>query len=207
MTILGLALVLAVPSGVRADPRRLAIDHAASSLVAVTGVTGLLSFLGHRHAILATEWAAELVYDPDLPGRSRLELRVPVRALRIDSRAALDAAGLDAGPDDETVGEIQAKMVGPDVLDAGRFPAIRFESQTVERAPSGGLLVRGTLALHGRTTAHAVPTTVERRADGAYRFRGHLSVKQSDHGIEPESVAGVVKVADTVTIRFDVVAR
>lgn len=205
--ILGLAMVLALPSGLGADPRRLAVDHAASSLVAVTEVTGLLSFLGHRHAILATEWTAEVVYDPDEPGRSRLELRVPVRALRIDSPAGLDAANLDSRPDDETVRELQAKMLGPGVLDAGRFPAIRFESRTVEHAPGGGLLVHGTLELHGRTTAHAVPVAVERRPDGAFRFTGRLAVKQTEHGIEPESVAGVVKVADAVTIRFDVVAR
>jgi len=207
LAILGLAMVLAGPSASAPDPRPLAVDHAASSVVAVTGIAGLLSFLGHRHAILATEWAADLVYDPDTPDRSHLELGVPVHALRIDSRPAIEQAGLDARPDDETVRELQAKMLGPGMLDAGRFPVIRFESRSVERAPDGGLLVRGTLALHGRTTDHAVPVTVERRADGAYRFRGQLSVKQSDHGIEPESVAAVVKVADAVTIRFDVVAR
>ena len=202
-----LALLLAGPPAAAAEPRALAVDREASSLLAVTGVSGLLSFLGHRHAVLATEWSADLVYDPEAPGRSRVALRVPVRALVIDSPRAIAAAGLDGRPDDETVRTLQGKLLGPAVLDADRFPVIRFESRSVERPGDGRLLLRGALALRGRPSEHAVPVTIEQRADGVYRFRGQLSVSQRAHGIEPESVAGVVKVADVVEIRFDVLAR
>lgn len=205
-TLVALALLLGGPPAA-AEPRALAVDREASSLVAVTGLSGLLSFLGHRHAVLATAWTADLVYDEGAPGRSRVALEVEVRALAIDSPPAIAAAGLGGRPDDETVRTLQAKLLGPAVLDAGRFPAIRFESRSVERAGDDRLLVRGALALRGRTSEHTVPVAIERGAGGVYRFRGQLSISQRAHGIEPESVAGVVKVTDAVEIRFDVHAR
>ena len=36
--------------------------------------------------------------------------------------------------------------------------------------------------------------------------RGTLTVRQSDFGTKPESIAGVVKVSDPVDIRFKLVA-
>ena len=47
--------------------------------------------------------------------------------------------------------EIQETMLGPKVLDAGRFPEIRFRSTAVEPAGAGRWTVRGDLTLHGQT--------------------------------------------------------
>jgi hypothetical protein len=52
-----------------------------------------------------------------------------------------------------------------------------------------------------------VPVRVARLESGGFRFSGEFAVRQIDFGIQPESIAGVVKVADPVTIRFDVIAR
>jgi polyisoprenoid-binding protein YceI len=207
-SVLLAALLLAVaPGPAPAEPRPLAVDPARSSLVAVTDLRGLLSFLGHRHAILAHEWTATLAYDPAEPARSSVDLRVPVHALRIDTPAALERAGLRAAPDAETVRQLQAKMLGEDMLDAFGHPEIRFASTAVEPGPDGALLVRGQLALRGRAREVAVPLRVEPLGAGAYRFRGELEVRQTEYGITPESVAGVVRVADPVAIRIDVVAQ
>lgn len=200
----GLALLLATLAS--AEPRALVVDHARSHIVAVTGKAGLLRFLGHQHAVLATEWSAELTFDPDDPARSALRLRVPVRGLRIDTARAIAVAGLSSPPSADTVERLQEKMVGPGFLDAARFPEILFESQAVERSGEGTLRVRGSLLLRGQRRPVTTAVRLTRLDPTTYRFVGELSVKQTDHGIKPESVAGVVDVADAVSIRFDITA-
>jgi polyisoprenoid-binding protein YceI len=63
------------------------------------------------------------------------------------------------------------------------------------------------LLLRGGAREITVPVRVARLESGAFRFSGEFDVRQTDFGIQPESIAGVVKVADPVTIRFDVIAR
>jgi polyisoprenoid-binding protein YceI len=53
----------------------------------------------------------------------------------------------------------------------------------------------------------SVPVRRERRPDGVLSFSGEVRVKQSDYGIKPESVGGVVNVKDEVVIRFQFAAR
>jgi len=200
----GLALLLPMPAS--AEPRALVVDPARSHIVAITGKAGLLRFLGHQHAIVATEWSAELTFDPADPARSGLRLRVPVRGLRIDTERAIAVAGLSSRPSADTVERLQGKMLGSAFLDAARFPEILFESQAVERSGEGTLRVRGSLLLHGQRRPVTTAVRLTRPDPETYRFAGDLSVKQTDHGIEPESVAGVVDVADAVLIRFDITA-
>jgi polyisoprenoid-binding protein YceI len=202
-----LTLALVLPLLASAEPRALVVDPARSHILAITGKGGLLRFLGHQHAVQATEWSADLTFDAEDPARSRLRLLVPVRGLRIDTERAITLAGLTSRPSENTVQELQEKMTGPRFLDAARFPEIVFESQTVARAGEGTLRVAGLLRLHGQTRPVTADVRVTRVDPAGYRFMGELAVRQSDYGIKPESVAGVVDVADEVVIRFDVTAR
>src|SRR5262245_32167161 len=202
-----LTLALTLPPLASSEPRALVVDPVRVHTLAVTGKGGLLSFLGHRHAVQATEWSADLTFDAEDPARSRLRLLVPVRGLRIDTERAIALAGLTSRPSENTVQELQEKMTGPRFLDAARFPEIVFESQTVARAGEGILRVAGSLRLHGHRRPVTTDVRVTRVDATAYRFTGELPVKQTDYGMKPESVAGVVDVADEVVIRFDVTAR
>lgn len=203
----GVAALLLGPSAGAAAAGSLAVDAEESWFVAVTDRAGLLGFMGHRHAVLATEWTAELAYDREDPSASSIEVTVPTAALVIDTDAALALAGLEGGPDAETVEELQGKMLGPENLAAEAHPRISFASTAVERTGRGRLRVTGDLTIRGVTERVRVPVRVESAGGGAVRFSGSLTVKQTAFGIEPESVAGVVKVADPVEIRFEVVAR
>lgn len=200
------ALVLVLPLASFAEPRALVVDQGRSYIVATTGKAGLLRFLGHQHAIHATEWTADLTFDAEDPARSRLRLHVPVRGLRIDTERAVALAGLTSRPSADTVRELQEKMIGPRFLEAARFPEIIFESRAVARAGEGTLRVAGSLRLHGQTRPVTTDVRVTRVDAVAYRFMGELAVRQTDYGMKPESVAGVVDVADEVVIRFDVTA-
>ena len=98
--------------------------------------------------------------------------------------------------------QVQARMLGAEVLDAARFPQIRFHSTAVEQLESNHWLVHGTLNLHGQTRPVTVKVT---RENG--RYVGWTTLRQTDFAITPVSVAGgTVKVKDDISIEFDIVA-
>lgn len=91
-------------------------------------------------------------------------------------------------------------MLGPEVLDAARFPQIKFESTRVEHAGPGRLVVHGQLSLHGLTRPVVVNVSVE-----DLRYEGTSTFKQRDFGITPISIAGgTIKVKDELRIEFDI---
>lgn len=97
--------------------------------------------------------------------------------------------------------QVQERMLGPEVLDATRFPQITFLSTSVEARGSDQFLVRGELSLRGVT--HPVEATVVRKENG--RYTGLCTLKQQDFGIKPISIAGgTVKVKDELKIDFDI---
>jgi hypothetical protein len=99
--------------------------------------------------------------------------------------------------------EVQARMVGPEVLDAPQFPAIAFESTAIQPKGDDSWTVAGRLTIHGQMRTVTFAAT---RANG--RYRGTVTLKQRDFGIMPISIAGgTVKVKDEIKIEFDVVAR
>lgn len=183
-----------------------AVDREGSWVVAVTDKSGALGFLGHRHAILATDWRAEVDWRPEAPSESRARFTVPAASLRIDSDGALKLAGLDKGPDADTVKKLQAKLLDAQHLAAAEHPELAFETAAVERSGEKRLTVEGKLTIRGQTRAVRFPVEVSQER-GTARFSGGFTVRHTDFGIEPESVAGVVNVADPVEIRFQVTLR
>lgn len=187
-------------------PAGFAVDPEGSWVVAVTEKAGALGFLGHRHAVLVTDWTADVDWRPEEPAASAATVTVPTASLRIDTARGRELAGLDAGPDEDDVAELQEKILGPENLAADDHPELRLEIDEVE--PRGdGLRVAGRLTVRGRTVPVEFPVEMEEAGGGAVRFSGSLTVKQTAFGIEPESVAGVVKVADPVEIRFQILLQ
>jgi polyisoprenoid-binding protein YceI len=115
---------------------------------------------------------------------------------------ARDMQVLDPGLSPDDRGQVQARMLGAQVLDVDRFPRIVFRSVTVQSTGADRWSVRGELELHGRTRPVAVDVI---RSQGHYK--GTVSLKQSAFGITPISiVGGTVKVKDEIKIEFDVLA-
>lgn len=107
-----------------------------------------------------------------------------------------------ADPDvsDKDRAEIQATMLGPKVLDAEKYPEIRFQSSRVEQTGAQRYRVTGKLELHG--VSRELSFEVH---GGPDRYQGKTKLKQRDFGIEPVSIAGgTVKVKDEVDVEFDV---
>ncbi|MEW5850782.1 MAG: YceI family protein [Myxococcota bacterium] len=198
-------LALATPLVV-AEPVVLQVDHSQSFVVARTGVEGALRTLGHEHGILATAWSADITFDAENAAATRVQVSVPVRELRIDTPDALQRAGLTKGPSEKDVRKLQDTMVNR-FLEASEHPTITFRTtEVVVEGPEQVVLV-GPLTLHGHTQTVRIPARVQSIADGGVQVEGSFTIRQTDYGIQPESILGVVRVSDPVRIRFSVTAR
>lgn len=126
-------------------------------------------------------------------------MTVSVSSLRIDTKEARRLAGVDpeGGPGEEDVRKLQTKMLSAESLAAQQHPMLEFDSRSVAR-DGGRLVARGPLTTRGRTREVSIPITISPAGGDRYDFRGEFSVKQTDFGIDPETVAGVVNVEDVV---------
>lgn len=207
LALLVVALLLTGPPGARpGDLRRYEVDVGSSRLWVVTHRSGLLSFLGHEHAIVPGEWEAALCAAYPVPPGAHGEIRIRTGSLTVDSDSARSLAGLGDGPDGDDVREVRGRMLDADHLAADRFPEIVLALHAREGGAGGQTEVEGAITVRGITRDVELPVTVERGASGALRLVGTLRIRQSDFGIEPESVAGVVKVSDEVDLHFRLVA-
>lgn len=185
------------------------IDTAHSKMTVHVYKTGLFSAFAHNHEIEAPIESGEVNESGSTeapaganaaravganPGRdaagSSVELRVDARKLRV----------LDPDASAETRAKIQETMLGPQVLDADRYPEIRFKSAEIEAKGTGTWVVHGMLELHGQSHPVAVDVALK---GGIYR--GTAALKQTAFGIKPVSIAGgTVNVKDEVRIEFEV---
>jgi polyisoprenoid-binding protein YceI len=182
------------------EPESSAIDTGVSRVRIHLGRTGFLKFLGHDHEIDAPIAEGRVVVAVGDPARSSVRLRFEARRMAVV-------------PGSEPAGDIQkveARMRGPEVLDVDRYPEIGFVSSSVagEAVEPGRyrLRVRGTLELKGRSFPIELPLEV-RQSDGVLQARGEVAWRLRDLGIEPPSVAGVVRVANEFRTTFEIVAR
>jgi polyisoprenoid-binding protein YceI len=187
--VLLLAILIAASASFSSGATQQQIDTQLSTITVRVFKTGLFRGFGDNHEILGTVKSGSInETDP-----AEVHIAVSAQNLRVvDS----DASAHDRA-------QVQMRMLGPEVLDAGRFQEIRFDSEKAELAPSGNWLVHGRLTLHGQTRALTVSVI---REQGHYR--GSATLKQTDFGISPISIAGgAVKVKDELKIDFDIVTK
>lgn len=192
---------------VQAQPMRVTVDKSQSHIIAVTYRSGLLGFLGHEHAVLATQWFTNICYAPDDIGQSSVQITVPTESLRIDSQKARGIASLGPGPSEEEIQEIQAIMLSEENLAAVQHPRLTFKSSSVSLEGDSEVILEGPLTLRGQTRTVRFPVTVSRPSGKGIMLSGRFEVLQTDFGIEPESVAGVINVANNVDIVFEIVGE
>ena len=184
-----------------AAPRTFTIDSSASSVRLHVGKTGLGSFAGHEHEVVARSVEGEVDADFEDLSRSSVEVVVNARSLTVSAE----------GEPEGDPPQVEQAMKGRQVLDAARFPDIRFRSQQVTgkglSPDSYELTVAGDLLLHGAVQPIVVPLRIDLK-DDVLTGTGKFVLKQTDFGIEPTTAAaGLVKVEDGVTVTFRIVAR
>ena len=197
---LACALALAGSLSLRAaGPRTFTVEPDRSHAMIAVGKSGAFSFAGHTHEVEAPVTSGAVRLDPDTPAKSDVKLVFNAAKMHVTGKG--DPA--DDGP------KVQEVMIGEQVLDVKKFPTITFESTGVTAkgaAPSMELTVAGRLTIRGATRPVTAPVSV--RIEGAMlSATGKFLIKQTDFGIKPISVGGVVKVKDELTITFTIVAR
>jgi polyisoprenoid-binding protein YceI len=166
-------------------PKQRAIDTGKSVMTVRVYKAGFLSALGHDHQIAAPISSGAV----DNSAR-QVELHANAAALQVRDQKVSDTDGA----------EIERTMLGPEVLDSGRFPEIVFRSTGTEPTGPGSWRVQGNLTLHGQTR----PVEVEVRETGGH-YVGSARFKQSEFDIKPVKVAGgSIRVKDEVRIEFDI---
>jgi polyisoprenoid-binding protein YceI len=184
-----------------AGPRAYTIDSGRSRATIEVGKSGALSFLaGHAHEVIAPAIAGTITVDADDPARSDVQVTIDASALKVSGK----------GESANDVPKVQETMAGAQVLDVQRYPAITFASTHVTVTSHTGMtleaMLTGQLTLHNVTRSITVPVTV-RMDNNTLTATGRFAVKQTDHGIKPVSVGGVVSVKDTVNVSFTIVGR
>jgi polyisoprenoid-binding protein YceI len=199
--LLTLALLWALPQDARTaqapSPAPDSIVYTVdpgSRLVVKTGKAGLFGFAGHTHVIQAHGVHGELVYRP---GRAASSLHLTL---------ATDSLEVLTPPDTEEIRKVTESMRG-DVLHVDRYPEMRFAADSLD-VRSGKMSFPLLVTMAG--TTRRVPVTADVNiAPDSIRAVGTFVVKQTDFGIEPFSggPGGTVKVADKVTLCFDLIGR
>src|SRR5262249_42756602 len=113
------------------------IDTGRSTLTVFVYKSGLFAAFADNHTIKAPIASGSLV-EGDTPS---VELSVRAADLTVVDR--------ELSPDKRA--EVQARMVGAEVLDVTTFPTITFTSTSIAPAGPDRWRVSGRLALHGRT--------------------------------------------------------
>ncbi len=193
------AALAASAAVIAAAPRTFNVDVQRSRALIDVGKTGAFSFAGHTHEVEAPLASGVIRLDTDALSRSEVRLEFNASAMRVTGK----------GESADDVPKVTQAMIGEQVLDVQKYPSITFESTSMTprgTLPSLDLSVTGRLTIRGTTRPVTAPVAL--KMDGSTLTAvGKFSIKQTDFGIKPISVGGVVKVKDELTIQFTIIAR
>jgi YceI-like protein len=162
------------------------IDTQRSALTIHVGKAGLFSAAGHEH------WVRAPFSEGTLNAGTSPHVAFVV-----------NAKTMTVMPDDKLSAEKQAEVqrtMQTEVLESEKYPEIRFRSTKVDQLQPDHWLVTGDLTLHGQT--RTIHVDVKSASDG---YEGSGKLKQTDFGIRPVTVAGLVKVKNELDIEFKVI--
>jgi polyisoprenoid-binding protein YceI len=198
--VLGVCAAFLLPG--RASPAArtaYSIDAQASKIEIQVARDGFLKAFGHDHLVSAVKYSGEIQFDTAKVEGSSVEFTVETASLKV----------MDPGESEKDRNEVQATMLGEQVLDAARYPQIKFSSTSVKAGSSASqLTVDGTLTLHGVTKPCPVPVRIQVANDGTMTADAEIFLLQSDFGIAPYKAAGgTVRVKDKLALTLHIVAR
>ena len=135
------------------------------------------------------------------------EVSAPIASGSLDDAShtvdlAIDATKMQVQIPPARRDQVEANMLGPQVLDVAKYPQITFHSTKIEAADPDHWTVTGELALHGQTR----PITLQIVRTDPSTFTGSVTVRQTDFGITPiKLVGGAVRVKNDVKVEFTIV--
>ena len=202
MKVLAIAMLITATAAAQQPSGALYGIVGASSKIQV-GVfrEGLLKAFGHDHLIAAKSFSGTVRFNADKVEESSLALDIEAKSLTV----------LDPGEAEKDRRDVQATMLGAQVLGVESFPRITFRSTGVQQIKKTGaeweVTVDGKLNLHGVEKPISIPVRI-RLDNTRLTVHGELFIAQTDFGIKPVKVAGgTVRVKDRVKVSFTIVAE
>ncbi len=173
-------------------------DTAASQFVIRADRRGLLAAFAHDHQFTPARWQAEADFDPERPQTVRVDVRVAAATLH-DHVARLSQGSRNY---------VDRETIGPEVLDAQRYPEISYHGESASARREGDRIegvLHGALSLHGTTRPLDIPFRARVDAPG-YHVSGSVRFRQTDFGMVPFSRAGgAFAVDDEIQVDFELV--
>jgi polyisoprenoid-binding protein YceI len=189
--------ILAIPGGLlQADPRTYEIRPSEGARLELTvEKTGLYS--GRKHVFTFERYSGTMTFDPDDPANSSVSV-----AIESGSIACHDT--WVSGKDLQKIMQEATR----NMLAADRFPAITFQSSTVESTGNGTYQVMGTLTIRGISKPAKLAVTAMTSGKSQLTFEGGSVVRLTDYGLKPPSaVLGAIGTKNEMQFRLNVIAR
>ena len=199
---LALLLALSAPVAFNAESKTThSIDSAKSKIEIQVAKDGFFKAFGHDHVVSAIKFSGGVQLAAAKMEESSVSFAADADSLRV----------IDPGESEKDRSEVQATMLGEQVLDVARYPQIQFSSSTIKVVSASkntfDLQVSGPLTLHGTQKPVTLPVRVQISDDGSLTCDAEISLLQSDFGITPYKAAGgAVKVKDKIKLTFHIVA-
>jgi polyisoprenoid-binding protein YceI len=175
------------------------IDTSISRIYVHVDKTGF----GHEHGVEARVKSGRLQLGAN---QNVGEIVIDMTSFNADTDEARRYVGLDGTTDAGTRKEVNNNMLGPDVLDAQKYPTATFKVSSIQavkaKRPNASpqLQLDGDFTLHGKTNKLTVVAD-SAKVNGYTRIFGNFTILQSDYGITPfRKALGAVGVADRLTI-------
>lgn len=193
--VLPAVLVVAL-SPLTAGAAEFSVDSARSELVVRLFKGGLAAAMAHNHVIRATDFEGRVIWNPEQPDSSAVEIHVYASSLVVDEAFLREKFGLEKKVPEDKLRKVQATMESPEQLDVRQYPSMSFRSTAVARAEGDAIQIAGELSLHGIT--RSVTFTTKPQVDGdVLTADAAITFLQSHFGIRPYSAAlGMVKNKD-----------
>lgn len=160
------------------------------SLRLAVAKTGL--FNGKKHLFSFPRYRGTVRFDRDSPPESSVELEIDARSLVVE----------DDWVSEQDRAKIKAFTL-EQILQASRFPWLRFQSAAV-RAAGDEIRVTGGLTVRDVKRTVAISLRLEEASAAGLAFAGHCLFPMSAFGIKPPSAAfGAIGTRDEMELSFE----
>src|SRR5215471_4843927 len=188
-----------VPVNTVANSARYRIDAGQSHFTVRAFAGGFLSALAHDHTISVRDFDGNTEFTFGTVEPASLQMNIKAASLAVvDKISEKDRQKIETTMRDE-------------VLEVSNFPEITFKSSGVTATKTGEgqyqARISGEISLHGVSRPITISSQLE-FGNKVLHAKGNFSLKQSNFGIKPVSVAGgTIKVKDEIKFNFDIVAH
>jgi polyisoprenoid-binding protein YceI len=187
-------LILLLAMSLVAEPRLFDMKPSpANAFELYIHKTGFLS--GKVHRFVFDQYEGEIKLDVANPENATVELTV-------QSASAMCRDAWLSAKDQKKVLEF-----AKDMLDAERYPTIRFVSSSIRKLPADVFEVQGNLTIRDITKPVTVNVKMLPQPDGSMKFEGSSKFKMTSLGLKPPSAAlGTIGTKDEMMFEFKQIA-